>query len=103
LKESLSVFTLDLQDHNGSLFCQAHHSQSGAKQPFEREVKKKSNKIPGRLPDRDSAFLEVILEFRNADEVEVEDRSRKQDRGACLDGILSEKTSLTDFAERLRF
>jgi hypothetical protein len=39
------------------------------------------------LPDRDSAFLEIILEFRDADDFEVEDRSRKQDRGACLDGV----------------
>ncbi len=55
------------------------------------------------LPDRDSAFLEIILEFRDADDFEVEDRSRKQDRGACLDGIISEKMSLTEFAEGLWF
>jgi len=48
----------------------------------------KSKIISGRLPDRDSAFLEVVLEFRNADEVVVEDRCRKRDHGACLDSII---------------
>ena len=40
------------------------------------------------LPNRDSALLEIILEFRDADDFEVEDRSRKQDSGSCLDSII---------------
>ena len=53
------------------------------------------------LPDRDSAFLEILLEFRDADDFEMEDRSRKEDRGACLGGIISEKMSLTEFVRPL--
>jgi len=88
LKESPSVFTLDLQDHNGTLFSQAPESQSGSKRPFAQEVRKKSKWTPGCLADRNSAFLEVILEFRDADEVEVKDGRCKQDRGPCLDSII---------------
>ena len=63
-------------------------SPSGSRRPFAQEVKNKGKWIPGCLADRNSALLEVILEFRDADEVEVKDGRCKQDRGPCLDSII---------------